>query len=257
MLCNCALVAAPRRGFCFSCVCACVVCACLCCGALVSLTSLHGHASNPVQAVGLSVQMFASIGSSQNVVALTFFSVAQSASRVASGRLCDVLKNRALPRTIIINAALALMVLAYGLFIWNTAASLFAGVVAAATAFGAVWPAMVVLVSELFGEAHLGGNYMLFDGCCSAVGALLFGKFIAEAVYDAHIPAGQSNCVGPECFRLTYVLISCLLLSALAASLLLSRRTWTSTGRSEPGKPPVVPVVRLPKPTHRVPVEQP
>jgi MFS family permease len=175
-------------------------------------------------------QMFASIGSSDNVVAMTFFSVAQSASRVLSGRLCDVLKKRAFPRMVIVNASIALMVLAYGLFVWNTAASLFAGVVVAAVAFGAVWPAMVVLVSELFGQVHLGGNYMLFDGCCSAVGALLFGKFIAEAVYDAHTPAGQSNCSGESCFRLTFLLISCLLLSALAASLLLSRRTWKRLG---------------------------
>ena len=76
--------------------------------------------------------MFASIGSSDNVVAMTFFSVAQSASRVLSGRLCDVLKKRAFPRMVIVNASIALMVLAYGLFIWNTAATLFAGVVVAA-----------------------------------------------------------------------------------------------------------------------------
>ena len=34
-------------------------------------------------------------------------------------------------------------------------------------AFGAMWPSLVILASELFGRSHLQTNYMFFDGCCA------------------------------------------------------------------------------------------
>ena len=34
-------------------------------------------------------------------------------------------------------------------------------------AFGAIWPHLVVLSSELFGSIHLPQNYMFYDGGCS------------------------------------------------------------------------------------------
>ena len=110
-------------------------------------------------------QMFSAIGSNDNVVATTFFSATQSLTRVLAGLLCDVLKVRGIPSATIVAVGLVFMLLAYLLFVVNTAQSLFAGVLCAGVGFGSAWPVMVVVVAELFGQKNLGGNYM-YVTCC-------------------------------------------------------------------------------------------
>eukprot|EP00518_Triparma_eleuthera_P012077 CAMPEP_0182476626 /NCGR_PEP_ID=MMETSP1319-20130603/29449_1 /TAXON_ID=172717 /ORGANISM="Bolidomonas pacifica, Strain RCC208" /LENGTH=490 /DNA_ID=CAMNT_0024677727 /DNA_START=85 /DNA_END=1554 /DNA_ORIENTATION=+ len=147
-------------------------------------------------------QMFSAIGSNDNVVATTFFSATQSLTRVLAGLLCDVLKVRGVPAATVLALGLVFMLLAYLLFVVNTPQSLFAGVLCAGVGFGSAWPVMVVVVAELFGQKNLGGNYMVYDGVASAVGAIVFGKLIPEAVYNAHLDDGETECYGSECFRL-------------------------------------------------------
>ncbi|GMH81746.1 hypothetical protein TrVE_jg5229 [Triparma verrucosa] len=169
-------------------------------------------------------QMFGSIDSSGNVVALTFFSATQSLSRVGAGGLCDVLRRRGLSGAVVVLGGLVFMLVGYACFVVNTEGLLFVGVLCAGVGFGSAWPVMVVVVAELFGEEHLGGNYMVFDGVASAVGALVFGKFIPEEIYDAHTEDGETDCYGKECFRLTYVIIVGLVLSAVVSVSILIKR---------------------------------
>jgi len=44
--------------------------------------------------------------------------------------------------------------------------------------FGAIWPHLVVLVSELFGSDNLASNYMAFDGGCAALGTIVLANYI-------------------------------------------------------------------------------
>jgi hypothetical protein len=61
---------------------------------------------------------------------------------------------------------------------------------------------------------------MFMNGWMGCVSALVFGKFVAEAVYRTHIGAGASTgagggrtCYGPGCFAGTHLTIAagCLL----------------------------------------------
>ncbi|GMH57066.1 hypothetical protein TL16_g02281 [Triparma laevis f. inornata] len=169
-------------------------------------------------------QMFGSIYSNGNVVAMTFFSATQSLSRVGAGGLCDVLRRRGLSGAIVVLGGLVFMLVGYVCFVMNTETYLFVGVVFCGVGFGSAWPVMVVVVAELFGEAHLGGNYMVYDGVASAVGALLFGKFIPEEIYDAHTEEGETDCYGKECFQLTYWIVVGLVLSAMVSIAILIKR---------------------------------
>lgn len=107
--------------------------------------------------------------------------------------------------------------------------------------FGAMWPLMVVLCSELFGKKHLGGNYMLYDGYTSAIGAVVLAKFIPEALYDRYADDSSSGsvdtrgdgssssgssaeCTGYDCFGWSFVIIAALSFAAVLSALLLHCR---------------------------------
>jgi MFS family permease len=183
-------------------------------------------------------QMFSSVGSNQSATAITLFSAMQSLSRVVCGGLLDVLKKKDVERCSVVGGALIVMLCGYALFVWNTGWSLFVGVLFAGVGFGAAWPTMVVVVSELFGTKSLGGNYMVYDGCASAVGALVFGKFIPESVYEGGGDGGEGSgedCVGVECFRRSYVIVAGLLASAVVCTGCLIARRKRERGERERG----------------------
>ena len=169
-------------------------------------------------------QMFDSIHSEKNVQASVFFSATQSFSRVACGFLCDVLVRKRLPRSCIVLGALLVMIGGYMSFYVNTELMLLVGTVLSGFAFGAIWPSMVVIVSEVFGLRNLGGNYMVFDGVSSAVGSLIFGKFIPEYFYEKEKEEGETDCYGKDCYRMSYLLITGILCTAVGSTVVLIRR---------------------------------
>ena len=84
--------------------------------------------------------------------------------------------------------------------------------------FGSIWPHLVVLASELFGSANLGGNYMFFDGFCGALGTLLLANLLPRLF---HSPEG--NC-DSHCFVKAHCAVGgfCVL-GAVAAALVATR----------------------------------
>jgi MFS family permease len=92
---------------------------------------------------------------------------------------------------------------------------------------------VVVVVAFSFGVAHVGGNYMFYDGFASAAGTLLLTKFIAQNVYEANIHANHSadanTCIGMTCFQATHMVVAGLSLTCVVTSLGLlytSRQTY-------------------------------
>ena len=120
--------------------------------------------------------------------------------------------------------------------------------------FGAMWPMLVILISELWGRTHLKDNYLFYDGGCAAVGNLLLANLLPSYIYEraeghqtnvsdtgvgdsartlTHAappalppPAHLPGCVGLQCFGPTHtVIIGLSLVSAIAASILALRST--------------------------------
>lgn len=87
------------------------------------------------------------------------------------------------------------------------------GILYAATAmigicYGILYSVMVPTASELFGLKHFGIIYA-FMLLGNPIGALLFSGLLAGSVYDAEATKqGSSTCVGPDCFKVTFLVLA-------------------------------------------------
>ena len=104
---------------------------------------------------------------------LSLFSVAQSGGRVATGAVSDwalsfntnrCFVDRGIPRPFFLVVASIVGVVAHTILAISTDEfSFVVGIALSGWAFGSVWPLMVLIVGEIYGTAHVGANYMLFD----------------------------------------------------------------------------------------------
>jgi hypothetical protein len=128
--------------------------------------------------------------------------------------------------------ASALGIVAHAMLALSVHESMFVfGVTLSGCSFGMVWPMMVLIVGDLFGTAHVGANYLFFDGFSSAAGTLLLSKFVAQIVYEKHAEpnsnedGGNEICYGQPCFETTHLIISVLSATCLVSSIAMLRRT--------------------------------
>lgn len=160
---------------------------------------------------------------------LALFSVCQAVSRVVAGTTSDAMAHRGVSRPFFLIVASCIAFLSQLILSIATTEPLFVfGVALSGIAFGAVWPLMVLIVGEVFGETHLGGNYMFFDGCTGSIGAFVLSNLVAGGVYEhssSVLLEDSYTCYGPSCFRMTHVIIASLSLTAIAASIAFFRST--------------------------------
>jgi MFS family permease len=109
------------------------------------------------------------------------------------------------------------------------------GVALSGAAFGMVWPLMVLIIGEIFGTAHVGANYLFYDGFSSAIGTLLLSKFVAQTVYEHHIDHNDEHsdgvtCYGHDCFRMSHLIVAGLSLSCVLSSVGMLRTTRQTYG---------------------------
>jgi hypothetical protein len=95
---------------------------------------------------------------------------------------------------------------------------------------------LVLIVGEIFGTAHVGANYIFYDGVTSAGGTYLLSKVVAQKVYENHIDhhysecnSDEVTCYGQGCFQVTHFVIALLLLRCVAMSCLFM---YTTENRS-------------------------
>merc|ERR1712070_309097 len=91
-------------------------------------------------------------------------------------------------------------------------------------AFGSVYPLLVLCIAEVFGKERVASNYMIFDGTPGAIGSLVFAKYLAQSVFDAH-KGPDGKCHGEECFFLSHVVMGIASLVGFAIGCILCIRT--------------------------------
>lgn len=181
---------------------------------------------------------------------LALFSAAQAASRVITGSLSDVAQkwttigvfhsDGGVPRPAFLVAASLSEALAHLVLSLASSQVMFVvGVALAGAAFGMIWPLMVLIVGEVFGNANVGANYMFYDGGASAIGTLLLSKFLAQSVYESHIDEDDENsdgvtCYGQACFQASHITIAVLSLTCVFASIGMLRTTRHAYTRQSP-----------------------
>ena len=204
-------------------------------------------------------QMVEAMGFSDSVTpaSLALFSVAQAASRVATGSLSEAALswntkrfcvNKGIPRPFFFVAASLLAFAGHGILsVASHEFGFVVGVTLSGAAFGMCWPLMVLVSGEVFGTANAAANYMFYDGFTSAIGTLLLTKGLSQHVCtlptvgcstkrhsrrsliapslphtdEDHISPNSldpDTCVGKECFELTHVLVAILSLTCVVTS---------------------------------------
>jgi len=159
-------------------------------------------------------------------ICISLFSVSQSVSRISIGFISDYFN---LPRPFFVFCTCIVMTLSHFIFYMfdTNLTALFISNCLAGIGYGAVWPLNVMIVKELWGTKYHSRNYMFYDGCCTAFGALSLSKFLPSAIYNQNNHTGTNTCYGRNCFAWTHLIICFIGAFACMTSLFMTKRTWT------------------------------
>ncbi|KAM7253824.1 hypothetical protein ACFE04_031506 [Oxalis oulophora] len=154
-------------------------------------------------------QIGIAFGENDTTILLCMFSFCNFLGRLGSGVISEhFARTRALPRTIFMTCALVIMIVMFVLYAYALNGTLYVSTALIGVCFGVLYVTMVPTVSELFGLRNFGliYNFMLIG---NPIGALIFSGLLAGYVYDAEaLKQGTSTCVGPDCFRLTFLILA-------------------------------------------------
>ena len=123
-----------------------------------------------------------------------------------------------LPRTVWLTCTQVLMIVVYLLFASGINGTLHAATGILGLCYGTQFSIMIPTVSELFGLKHFGLFYN-FMSLGNPLGALLFSGLLAGYIYDHEaskqqglnvLLANSHACLGPNCFRITFLVLACI-----------------------------------------------
>lgn len=108
-----------------------------------------------------------------------------------------------------------MMAITYLLFASGLNGTLYAATALLGICYGVQFSIMIPTVSELFGLKHFGILYN-FMSLGNPIGAFLFSGLLAGYVYDNEAAKQQgmsllssgASCLGPNCFRLTFLVLA-------------------------------------------------
>lgn len=140
------------------------------------------------------------------------------------------------PRPLIFTAILLLSCVGHLLIAFNVPYGLYVASVVTGFCFGAYWPLIVTIISELFGLKYYSTLYNL-GGLASPIGMYLLNVRVTGHLYDMEAKKQMAalgvqrkigeelNCVGGECFKLSFIIITVVTLFGALVSLVLAVRT--------------------------------
>ncbi|XP_015870752.3 protein NUCLEAR FUSION DEFECTIVE 4 [Ziziphus jujuba] len=154
-------------------------------------------------------QIGVSLGCNDTTILLSLFSFCNFVGRLGSGALSEhFVRSKATPRTVWMLCAHVIMILSFLLYVLPFTGTLYAATALLGICYGIQYSVMVPTTSELFGLKHFGVIYS-FMGLGNPIGAFLFSALLAGYVYDAEASKqGSSTCLGPDCFRLTFLVLA-------------------------------------------------
>ncbi|KAI3929317.1 hypothetical protein MKX01_006553 [Papaver californicum] len=177
-------------------------------------------------------------GTSDTAILLSIFSFGNFLGRLGGGVVSELfVRSKTLPRTIWMTVSQLVMGIAYLLFASALNGTLYAATALLGVCYGVQFSVMVPTASELFGLKHFGViyNFILLG---NPLGAVIFSGGLAGYLYDKEVEKQQQkglggmifassvSCLGPNCFRLTFLVLAgvCGLGSVLSAILTIRIR---------------------------------
>ncbi|XP_078436250.1 protein NUCLEAR FUSION DEFECTIVE 4-like [Wolffia australiana] len=129
--------------------------------------------------------------------------------RVVAGFCSEILLTRfRFPRTLFLTFVLLLSCAGHLLIALGPPGSLYIASVIIGFCFGAQWPLVFAIISELFGLKYYATLYN-FGAVASPIGVYVFNVKVAGKLYDREAARQKKEvCMGVECFRLSFFIIS-------------------------------------------------
>ncbi|KAL0340443.1 UNVERIFIED_CONTAM: hypothetical protein Sradi_4561100 [Sesamum radiatum] len=158
-------------------------------------------------------------------VLLSLFSFCNFVGRLGGGVISEYfVRSKAIPRTIWMTITQVIMVFTYLLFASAINGTLFAGTSLLGICYGFQFSIMVPTASELFGLKNF-GLFFNFMSLGNPLGAYLFSGLLAGFVYDNEAAKQHSaTCLGPTCFRLTFLVLAGVCIIGTILSIVLTMR---------------------------------
>ncbi|CAD6207087.1 unnamed protein product [Miscanthus lutarioriparius] len=166
---------------------------------------------------------------------VSLISIWNYAGRVTAGFVSEVFLARyKFPRPLMLTLVLLLSCVGHLLIAFGVPQSLYVSSVVIGFCFGAQWPLLFAIISEVFGLKYYSTLYN-FGSVASPIGAYVLNVRVAGALYDAEAArqhggslagAGDKTCIGVECFRKSFLIITAATVAGALVSLVLVWRTW-------------------------------
>lgn len=157
--------------------------------------------------------------------------------RIASGFGSEyILKNYKIPRPLVLTFILLFSCVGHLLIAFGVPNGLYFASIIIGFCFGAQWPLLFAIISEIFGLKYYSTLYN-FGSVASPIGGYILNVRVTGFLYDREAKrqmealgemrkvGEELNCIGVECFRLAFLIIAGTTLIGMFVSLLLVART--------------------------------
>ncbi|KAI6679223.1 hypothetical protein NL676_033104 [Syzygium grande] len=171
-------------------------------------------------------------GAHDTTILMSLFSFGNFVGRLGGGALSEhFVRSKIIPRTIWMTLTQVIMIITYLLFASAIDGTLYVATSLLGICYGVQFSIMVPTVSELFGLKHFGLLYN-FISLGNPIGAFLFSGLLAGYIYDNEaakqhgfdVLTSTMTCLGPDCFRLTFLILAAVCGFGVIMSLILTIR---------------------------------
>ncbi|KAB1219020.1 putative transporter MCH1 [Morella rubra] len=157
--------------------------------------------------------------------------------RVMAGLVSEILlKKYKFPRPLMLTLVLLFACVGHLLIAFNPRGGLYVASIIIGFTFGAQWPLIFSIISELFGLKYYATLYN-FGSVASPIGLYILNVRVTGHLYDREAtkqlaalglvrkPGEALNCTGVECFKVPFIIITAVTLFGSLVSLILVLRT--------------------------------
>ncbi|KAL6851909.1 hypothetical protein ACP4OV_020094 [Aristida adscensionis] len=164
---------------------------------------------------------------------VSLISIWNYAGRAGAGYISEFLLNRyRFPRPLVLTAVLLVSCVGHLLIAFGVPQSLYAASVIIGFCFGAQWPLLFAIISEVFGLKYYSSLFN-FGSAASPAGAYVLNVIVAGRLYDAEAArqhggvavVGDKICKGVNCFKHAFLIITAVTFGGVLVSLILVWRT--------------------------------
>ncbi|KAF8659712.1 hypothetical protein HU200_058170 [Digitaria exilis] len=164
---------------------------------------------------------------------VSLISIWNYAGRAGAGYISEFLLARyRFPRPLVLTAVLLISCIGHLLIAFGVNQSLYAASVIIGFCFGAQWPLLFAIISEVFGLKYYSSLFN-FGSAASPAGAYVLNVVVTGRMYDAEATrqnggvaaVGDKVCKGVVCFKRAFIIITAVTFAGALVSLVLVWRT--------------------------------